>query len=114
MLTTVDINEIRRSLEKQRTDLLKRLDESTDNKISDTINPDRSDLAARYSQEQRELLLSARAEYQLTEIDQALKRIDEGTYGTCEQCGQRINPARLMTMPAVTACITCKSKSEKH
>lgn len=112
MSTTVDINQIQQSLEMQREELLKRLGEKKINHGSDTINPDRSDLATQYSQKQREILLSARAEQQLIEIDQALRRIKEGTYGDCEQCGKPINPARLITMPAVTVCISCKSRSE--
>jgi DnaK suppressor protein len=114
MLTTVDIKKIRRSLEMQRAELLKRLGDKVVNKGSDAINPNRSDLAAQYSQKQREILLSARAENQLNDINQALRRIEEGTYGTCEQCKRPINPARLMTIPTVTTCVACRSKRERR
>ncbi len=114
MLTRIEINEIQLSMQKQRADLLKRLNKETSSTDLDIMNPDRSELAVRYSQKQREILLIARAEQQLKEIDLALKRIDEGTYSTCKQCGQPINPSRLMTMPAVAVCITCKSRSERR
>lgn len=114
MSTTLEIKKIKQALEKQRDDLLKRLEKKSAAEDSNTMNPDRSDLATRYSQEQRELLLSARAEQQLNEVLQALERIEEGTYGICEECGQAINPARLMTMPAVSVCVTCKSRNENQ
>src|SRR3954471_4072808 len=45
----------------------------------------------------------------LSDIDDALAKIDAGTYGTCEQCGQPIGEARLEAMPAARLCITCAS-----
>ncbi|MER3453215.1 MAG: hypothetical protein C4344_06170 [Acidimicrobiia bacterium] len=46
----------------------------------------------------------------LREVLHALEKIDEGTYGICEGCGQQIAPARLEAMPAARYCITCASK----
>ena len=47
-------------------------------------------------------------EDRLYEIDHALKAIDDGGYGTCERCGQPINPERLEVNPWATFCITCQ------
>lgn len=47
----------------------------------------------------------------LAEIEDALRKFDEGTYGRCEQCGGTIAEARLEAMPAARLCITCASKS---
>ena len=47
-------------------------------------------------------------EDRLYEIDQALKRIEDGTYGTCDRCGRPINPERLAAKPWATFCITCQ------
>jgi len=41
----------------------------------------------------------------LGEVERALQRIEEGSYGFCERCGKPIAPARLEAMPAVTTCI---------
>jgi RNA polymerase-binding protein DksA len=49
----------------------------------------------------------------LGEIDAALKRIDDGTYGTCVNCGAQISPDRLEAMPWATLCIDCKRKEER-
>ena len=45
----------------------------------------------------------------LREVERALEKLDAGTYGVCERCGQPIAPARLEAMPAVSTCINCAS-----
>jgi len=45
----------------------------------------------------------------LQDIEDALAKFDAGTYGTCEQCGKEIQPARLEAMPAARLCIACAS-----
>jgi len=47
----------------------------------------------------------------LAEIEAALEKLEAGTYGQCEDCGQAIAPARLEAMPSARLCITCASKS---
>lgn len=46
---------------------------------------------------------------QLDEIDAALARVDAGTYGVCERCGQPIPDGRLEARPTATRCVTCAS-----
>jgi RNA polymerase-binding transcription factor DksA len=46
----------------------------------------------------------------LSEVEHALAKIEDGTYGTCENCGQPISPARLEAQPAARHCINCASK----
>jgi len=48
----------------------------------------------------------------LREIDLALERMDEGTYGACEDCGNPIGKARLRALPQATLCRACKSLEE--
>jgi len=55
--------------------------------------------------------LAGRLEETLREIDEALAKIEDGTYGRCESCGKEIGAARLEAMPSATLCITCASKS---
>ncbi len=47
----------------------------------------------------------------LAEVEAAIARLEKGTYGTCERCGQPISPARLEAKPAARRCIACASKS---
>jgi DnaK suppressor protein len=56
-----------------------------------------------------DLILSAQARASITEIDLALGKIDNGTYGICEQCGDMIPDARLEALPHASLCVACKS-----
>jgi DnaK suppressor protein len=53
-------------------------------------------------------------EKSLRDVDNALKRIEEGTYGTCKYCGKSINPKRLQARPVASACIECKTKLQSQ
>jgi RNA polymerase-binding transcription factor DksA len=56
---------------------------------------------------ERNLARRERAEGKLKELEAALQRIEEGTYGVCEACGQAIEPERLAALPVATLCIAC-------
>ena len=58
---------------------------------------------------ERDLALSAQARQAVEEIDRALEKIQEGTYGVCERCGQPIAKARLKAIPQAALCVPCKS-----
>lgn len=58
---------------------------------------------------ERDLALSAQARAAVDEIDRALAKIDQGTYGVCERCGEPIKRARLKALPYAALCISCKS-----
>ena len=45
-------------------------------------------------------------------IEEALERLDRGTYGTCKDCGEMISAARLRAIPWTRSCITCKEKQK--
>jgi len=50
----------------------------------------------------------------IKKIDAALARIEDGTFGICEECGEEIGMARLKARPVTTLCIHCKSKQEEQ
>ena len=58
---------------------------------------------------ERDLALSAQAQAAVEEIDKALAKIADGSYGYCEQCGQPIPKARLKALPYAAMCVACKS-----
>jgi DnaK suppressor protein len=60
------------------------------------------------------LLLRERGRTKLNAIDDALERIREGTFGDCEDCGEKIPIGRLEVMPFATTCRDCKSLQEKR
>jgi len=47
-------------------------------------------------------------------IKEALARIDDGTFGICEECGEEISEERLKARPMTTLCIDCKTKAEEE
>jgi DnaK suppressor protein len=53
-------------------------------------------------------------ENKLESIEHALQSVSKGTYGICEICGERIDPARLRAVPHTTLCIKCKTNLEKR
>ena len=50
----------------------------------------------------------------LEQIEASLERIEEGTYGQCEECGVKIPKARLNAIPYATLCVRCASQQEGH
>ncbi len=52
----------------------------------------------------------SQARDRLAEIDAALARLDDGSYGVCERCGQPIGDERLAARPAATTCVRCAAK----
>jgi RNA polymerase-binding transcription factor DksA len=54
--------------------------------------------------------LGAKLRDTLQEVEDALEKLGSGRYGTCEGCGQPIDPVRLEAMPATRYCINCASK----
>ena len=60
-----------------------------------------------------EYTLEENSEHVLAEIDAALRRIDEGTFGVCTSCGNAIEPDRLLYLPYATLCIEDKRREER-
>jgi RNA polymerase-binding transcription factor DksA len=58
---------------------------------------------------ERDLALSAQAMDAVAEIDKALEKLADGTYGICERCGQQIPKERLRAIPWAALCVQCKS-----
>jgi len=76
--------------------------------------PDFYDLASFETERLYEYALKDRERRSVTELIYALKRIDEGVYGMCEDCGNPISEKRLQVAPAATQCIECKVEAEKQ
>ena len=58
--------------------------------------------------QQRDLALRDRSDHQLELVDEALARLDDGTYGRCIRCGEQIAPDRLEALPWAARCIECQ------
>lgn len=73
---------------------------------------DEADVDA-YEREKTWALLQ-RLQTKLESIERAIKSAHKGTYGICEGCGQRIDPARLEILPETTYCLDCQRKLERR
>ncbi len=60
------------------------------------------------------LLLSGRDKEKLHAINAALEKLKEGTYGICEECGDKISPGRIKVMPLAQLCVACQARFEKE
>ena len=58
--------------------------------------------------------LREREQKLLKKIDSALERVEDGSFGTCDDCGEAIEVKRLMARPVTTLCIECKSRQEEE
>lgn len=73
----------------------------SDSQVDDNF-ADSGQVAAEQGENQA---LAAQLRNELDEVELALTKLDEGTYGSCETCGKEISPARLEAMPAARFCI---------
>jgi RNA polymerase-binding transcription factor len=63
---------------------------------------------------ERDFSLLENARDLLSQVDQALQKIEEGTYGKCASCGKSIEAARLKALPYASLCISCKRLEERR
>src|SRR6266540_2688162 len=75
--------------------------------------PDPNDRATQESDRSFELRIRDRERRLLNKIREALERIEEGTFGVCDLCGEEISEARLKVRPVTTLCIDCKMEEER-
>ena len=74
---------------------------------------DHADTGAATFERERAQSLALNARRILLQIEDALKRMDAGTYGTCERCGAAIEPERLEALPYATLCLDDKQRDER-
>lgn len=86
------------------------IEELTD---SNEVFADPADRATAESDRAFTLRIRDRERRLIRKIQAALQRIDDGSYGICEECGDEIGVARLKARPVTRLCINCKSKQEE-
>ncbi|WP_142119662.1 TraR/DksA family transcriptional regulator [Rarobacter faecitabidus] len=80
----------------------------------DGAGDDQADSGSSALEREHELSMINNLRDLLAQNNRALERIDNKTYGQCEQCGQAIGKARLQAFPRATLCVTCKQREERR
>lgn len=104
-----------RQLLVRRRDALRRVlagDLNSLNELREQSHGDVLDAASDTARDELSCQLAEAESRELGQIDEALNRMREGSYGTCDGCGKVIPVARLQIVPYATECIECKRKSE--
>lgn len=105
---------LKAKLQARRAEILQRKSELVAEMIDDV--PDRLgdtiDITTDEQLESHQLILETRLARELTEIDAALQRIADETYGECENCGDDIPPKRLEIHPLARHCVDCLEELE--
>lgn len=86
---------------------------TADGKVDIHLDEGFADAAQTTSERARVLSLAEGLQQRLEDVQDALIRIEKGTYGKCEGCGNNIPPERLEAIPAAKLCMTCKSKIKR-
>jgi DnaK suppressor protein len=108
-----DIEYFRQLLTDQLQALLAQADDTVSGMTAQKENfPDPTDRASLEADRNFMLRIRDREHKLIKKIKKALERIDNGTFGICESCGEEIGIERLKARPVTSQCIECKSKEE--
>ena len=107
--------EIFKNLLNQRIDdLLNEASKTVSDMTDEKENfPDPNDRASLESERNFELRIRDRERKLIRKMQEAIQRIENGTFGICDRCGGQISEKRLMARPVTTLCIECKTKEER-
>ena len=80
----------------------------------DGAGNDQADVGSTTLERDAEMSLANNTREMLFQVQRALGRLDDGSYGVCESCGNPIGKLRLMAFPRATLCLTCKQREERR
>jgi DnaK suppressor protein len=108
-----DLDYFKELLLNQLEELLSQADDTVSGMTSPKENfPDPTDRASLEADRNFMLRIRDRESKLIRKIKKALERIENGTFGICESCGEDISVKRLKARPVTTQCIDCKTKAE--
>jgi len=122
-LSRREVSELRQMLEQERQRLMAELEameehtpeveEQVGMDVGGGYDEDLADVASTTFEREKSVALESSVQHLLTQVEEALQRIEAGTYGRCLRCGNHIDYARLKVLPYATLCIRCKELEEK-
>jgi len=118
---TLDLNKIKTRLEAKRDELQAEIANLTmahprpvDPNEASEGPQDFEEIAVDFLETQQEQSILVNEQALLTEVEQALERINQGTYGRCVNCGQPIPEKRLEALPWAARCVKCEEQLEQR
>src|SRR5690349_6797859 len=110
-----DLKRFRDILEERREEILKNAKKTLNEDMTLDANdlPDEMDLASSEYLQSFQFRLRGREKAFLDKIGKAIEKIDKGTFGVCDDCGEKISVKRLEARPETTLCIRCKEDQER-
>jgi RNA polymerase-binding transcription factor DksA len=105
---------LRGRLERERAEIIDQLEMPADDLLAVTATTGQGETEHIVSEVEQSVqaVLDAAAIERLADLNDALRRLDEGTYGICERCGAPIPMARLEALPHVRLCVQCQGADE--
>jgi len=116
---TNNLKQLRASLESEQKRLREELEQiETNSNLSEERREGspfgkREEEATESLELEKRLALEKQVAEHLAEVEHALQKFEEGTYGLCDSCGQSIAPDRLEALPHASLCVACKEKNKK-
>lgn len=118
--TDAELAEVRQTLEEEASGLGADIAEAEsavaerlDNGLREA-GDDEADAGVKTYEREHEFVKTSTSRQLLEQTEKALARIDAGSYGVCESCGEPIGKARLMAFPRAVLCVTCKQREERR
>lgn len=108
-----DLVKFKKIFIEQRQQLLMNFTVVDEQLMTNPEDKDEVDQANADMEQSIRMQLKNRETFTLRKVTEALKKIDDGTYGECDSCGEHIELRRLQARPTATLCIACKEEEEK-
>ena len=117
---TTDFNLLRSRLESEQKHLIEQSEQlkanirPADERREGSPFGKREEEATESLELEKRLALEKQIAGHLAEVEHALRKFDEGTYGLCDICGQQIDHGRLEALPQANLCLSCKARQAKN
>lgn len=114
-MNKVQLKKFKTLLTEKRDEIVKKAKQTLEEDMTLDSNdlPDEMDLASSEYLQSFTFRLRGREKVFLDKIEKALRKIEDGSFGTCEECGEEISVKRLEARPETTLCIRCKEDQER-
>lgn len=114
-MNKVQLKKFKTLLTEKRDEIVKKAKQTLEEDMTLDANdlPDEMDLASSEYLQSFTFRLRGREKVFLDKIEKALRKIEDGSFGICEECGEEISIKRLEARPETTLCIRCKEDQER-